>query len=78
MVLLSGGNMKFHLAFSTIGLTLVLFSAQLTMAEDKKPSVVKEDLSRLAQMLYEQGFKSCSGELDKSVKWVHSEDGVSL
>ena len=36
-------------------------------------------LSRATQQLYDNGFKSCSAELDKSVKWVHeNDDGYGL
>lgn len=50
---------------------VVIFSlfSQLAFAEEKIPK-----LSRAAQHLYDRGFKSCSADLDKSVKWVHDDD----
>lgn len=47
------------------------FISQFAFADEKTPK-----LSRATQQLYDNGFKSCSAELDKSVKWVHENDGT--
>lgn len=67
----AANSRKSRLAISSIFFMITFFStAQLSLAQEK--AVPK--LSRVAEQLYQKGFKACNSELDTAVKWIHDDD----
>src|SRR4051812_23772957 len=61
------------LSLSVLVLAMFTIPTALT-AENKDPATANQKLSRITQQLVDNGFKKCSEDLDKVVRWVHADD----